>query len=271
MPDRSGRHRPRAGAPLKTIALVRRPSPAIAECELTFIGRRPLDFALLSAQHQGYCAALARLGAEVRFLPDLPKHADGVFVEDTAVVLDGVAILARPGAESRRLETASVEAVLRGLVKKLVRMRAPGTLDGGDVLRAGKTLFVGRSTRTNADGVRQLTDFAEEHGFAVRPVRVNDCLHLKTAVTVLGDGAILANPRWVDLGPFAGYRVVRVAEGEPFAANSLRLGDDLLYPAEHALTAAALRAEGFAPVATPISELAKAEAGLTCLSLVFSA
>lgn len=251
--------------------MVRRPSPAIAECELTFIGRRPIDFALLRAQHKGYCDALARLGAEVRYLPDLPKHADGAFVEDTAVVLDGVALLTRPGAESRRLESASVEAVLRGLVKSLVRMRAPGTLDGGDVLRDGKTLFVGLSTRTNADGVRQLTGFAEEHGFAVRPVRINDCLHLKTAVTALGDGAVLANPRWVDLGPFAGYRVIPVAEGERFAANSLRLGDSLLYPAEHPLTADALRAEGFAPVATPISELAKAEAGLTCLSLLFSA
>ena len=192
-------------------------------------------------------------------------------MEDTAVVLDGVAILCRPGAESRRLETPTVEAVLRGLVKKLVRMRAPGTLDGGDVLRAGKILFVARSSRTNADGVRQLTDFAEEHGFTVRPVRVNDCLHLKTAVTVLGDGAILANPRWIDLAPFAGYRVIPVAEGEPFAANSLTMGDSLLYPAEHLQTAEVLRSEGFAPVLLPISELAKAEAGLTCLSLVFSA
>lgn len=254
----------------KLLALVRRPSPAIAECELTFIGRRPIDLALLSAQHKGYCAALSRLGAEVRYLPDLPKHADGTFVEDTAVVLDGVAILTRPGAESRRLESASVEAVLRGRVKTLVRMRAPGTLDGGDVLRTGKTLFVGLSTRTNADGIRQLTDFASAHGFAVRPVHLRDCLHLKTAVTALGDGAILANPRWVDLAPFAGYRVIPVAEGEPFAANALRLGDELLYPAEHAGTAAALRAEGFAPVLTPVSELAKAEAGVTCLSLVFS-
>lgn len=253
----------------KLVALVRRPSPAVAECELTFLGRRPIDFPLLTAQHQGYCAALSRLGAEVRYLPDLPKHGDGVFVEDTAVVLDGVAILTRPGAESRRLESASVEAVLRGLVKKLVRMRAPGTLDGGDVLRAGKTLFVGRSTRTNADGLRQLTVFAEEHGYTVRPVRLNDCLHLKTAVTLLGDGAVLANPRWVDLGPFAGYRVIPVAE--PFGANSLRLSGELLYPAEHPLTAEALREEGFAPVLLPVSELAKAEAGLTCLSLVFSA
>lgn len=155
------------------------------------------------------------------------------------------------------------------MVKKLVRMRAPGTLDGGDVLRAGKTLFVGRSTRTNADGLRQFTSFAEEHGYTVRPVRLNDCLHLKTAVTFLGDGAILANPRWVDLAPFDGYRVIRVAE--PFGANSLRLGDALLYPAEHPQTSGVLRSEGFEPVLLPTSELAKAEAGLTCLSVVFSA
>jgi dimethylargininase len=253
------------------IALVRRPSPEIARCELSFIGRRPIDFALLTSQHEQYCAALARLGTDVRYLPDLPKHADGVFVEDTAVVLDNLAILARPGAESRRQEVASVESVLRGLVKRIVKIRAPGTLDGGDVMRAGKTLYVGLSTRTNAEGIRQLTDCTVQDGFTVRIVRVNGCLHLRTAVSVLGDGAVLANARWADLAPFSGYRVIPVAEGEPFAANSLRLGDELLYPAEHALTLEILRAEGFAPVTTPISELAKAEAGLTCLSLVFSA
>ena len=253
------------------IALVRRPSPAITDCELTFLGGRPIDLALLDAQHAAYCAALARLGADVRFLPDLPKHPDGVFVEDTAVVLDGLAVLARPGAESRRHEVESVEPVLRALGKRIVKIRAPGTLDGGDVLRAGKTLYVGLSTRTNAEGIRQLTDCTVADGFTVRAVHLKGCLHLKTAVSVLGDGAVLANPRWADLAPFSGYRVIPVAASEPFAANALRLGDDLLYPAEHALTAEALRAEGFAPVTTPISELAKAEAGLTCLSLVFPA
>lgn len=207
----------------------------------------------------------------MRYLPDLPKHADGVFVEDAAVVLDSLAVLARPGAESRRQEVASVEGVLRGLVRRIVKIRAPGTLDGGDVLRAGKALYVGLSPRTNADGIRQLTDCTVQDGFTVRVVRLTGCLHLKTAVTVLGDGAVLANPRWADLAPFSGYRVIPVAEGEPFAANALRLGDELLYPAEHVLTLEILRAEGFAPVTTPISELAKAEAGLTCLSLVFSA
>lgn len=207
----------------------------------------------------------------MRRLPDLPKHADGVFVEDTAVVLDGLAILARPGAESRRHEVDSVEPVLRGLVKRIVKIRGPGTLDGGDVLRAGRTLYVGLSTRTNADGIRQLTDCTVADGFTVRTVRLNGCLHLKTAVAALGDGAVLANPRWADLSAFSDYRVIPVADGEPFAANALLLGTELLYPAEHVLTAERLRAEGFAPVATPISELAKAEAGLTCLSLVFSA
>ncbi len=257
--------------PTKLVALVRRPSPEIARCELTFIGRRPIDFARLTFQHAQYCAALARLGADVRYLPDLPKHADGVFVEDTAVVLDRLAILARPGAESRRQESESVEAVLRGLGKRIVKIRGPGTLDGGDVLRAGKTLYVGLSTRTNADGIRQLTDATVADGFAVRVVRLTGCLHLKTAVTALGDGAVLANPRWADLAPFSGYRVIPVAQGEPFAANALRLGTELLYPTEHALTLETLRAEGFAPVSTPMSELAKAEAGLTCLSLLFAA
>jgi dimethylargininase len=207
----------------------------------------------------------------VRYLPDLPRHADGVFVEDTAVALDKLAILARPGAESRRHEVDGVDPVLRGLFKRVVKIRAPGTLDGGDVLRVGKTLYVGLSTRTNAEGIRQLTDCTVEDGFTVRTVHLKGCLHLKTAVSFLGDGAVLANPAWADLAPFSDYRVIRVAKGEPFAANALRLGEELLYPAEHVLTAEILRAEGFAPVLTPISELAKAEAGLTCLSLVFSA
>ena len=137
-------------------------------------------------------------------------------------------------------------------------------------MRAGKTLYVGLSTRTNAEGIRQLTDCTVQDGFTVRIVRVNGCLHLRTAVSVLGDGAILANPRWADMALFSGYRVIAVAEEEPFAANSLRLGTELLYPAEHVLTLETLRAEGFAPVSLPVSELAKAEAGLTCLSLLFS-
>lgn len=179
--------------------------------------------------------------------------------------------MARPGAEARREEVGGVEAALRGLGKRIVKIRAPGTLDGGDVLRAGKTLYVGLSTRTNADGIRQLTDCTVADGFTVRAVHLKGCLHLKTAVSILGDGAVLANPRWADLAPFAGYRVIPVAAAEPFAANALPLGEQLLHPAEHVLTAAVLRAEGFAPITTPISELAKAEAGLTCLSLVFSA
>jgi dimethylargininase len=193
-----------------------------------------------------------------------------VFVEDTAVVLDEVAVLTRPGAVSRRGETASVAEVL-GRYRTLTAIAAPATLDGGDVLRVGRTLFVGLSSRTDAAGIAQLGHLVRPWDYRVVTVDVTGCLHLKSAVTEVADGVLLANPGWVRPGVFAPLEVLPVDDDEPGAANALRLADTVIFPAQHPRTARRLASTGIRVVPVPCGEVAKAEGGVTCCSLVFEA
>jgi dimethylargininase len=226
-----------------------------------------------AAQHAGYEAALEVAGCRLLAVPAAPELPDAVFIEDTAVVLDEVAVLARPGAASRRAEVDAVAPVLAAH-RAVERIEAPGTLDGGDVLVVGRDVFVGASERTNGAGADQLRAILERFGYTVRTVRVSGCLHLKTAVTALTDRVLLANPAWVDPAGF-GRRVVEVAPGEPGAANVLRLPDRVVMAAGYPDTRARVRgaldaadADGVGVVEVDVSELAKAEAGVTCCSIV---
>ena len=175
-------------------------------------------------------AALERRGCRIIALPADPDLPDSVFVEDAAVVLPDLAVITRPGAPSRRPETAAVAAALAPL-RRLAFIQPPGTIDGGDVLSAGRTLFVGMSKRSDADGIDQLRALAAPAGFEVRPVPIRGCLHLKSAVTAVGDETLLVNPDWVDAAAFPGFEILAVDPGEPHAANALRVGDGLIYPA----------------------------------------
>ena len=249
------------------LAFTREVSPSLAACELTHLVREPIDVARARAQHDAYEDALTRLGCEVHRLPPLPEMPDAVFVEDTAVVLNEVAVITRPGAPSRRPETPSTAAALASL-RPLVHLRAPETLDGGDVLRVGRTIWVGRSDRTNAEGVAALGWLLLKWGYTIRPVDVHGCLHLKSAATAVGDGLVLVNPQWVDPHEFTGCEVVAVDPREPYAANALRLGGVLLYPTAFPHTRARLEALGLRVVTTDLSELAKAEGAVTCCSLI---
>ncbi len=251
------------------VALVRRPDASIARCELTHVERRVIDFPKLEAQHLAYQQALRGMGLQVEQLPPLPGSPDGVFVEDAALVLDQLAIITRPGVSSRAHEADSARESLRPFRRNL-RALSRGTLDGGDVLVAGKKLFVGLSTRTTSPAIEELAELTLPFGYQVIPVGVGGCLHLKTAVTYLGQNTLLANPGWADLSSFAGFRVIEVDPAEPFGANTLLANGKLLYSAEHPRTAARLSQEGFSFELNSISELLKAEAGLTCLSLIFS-
>ena len=237
----------------------------LAECELSFQQRDPIDVALAARQHADYCATLRDLGVDVITLPALPGFADCTFVEDPAVVLDEVAIITRLGAESRREEAASIAEALRPY-RELLILEAPATLEGGDVLRIGKTLYVGRSRRTNFQGIQQLAQLVAPFGYWVTPVEVRSCLHLKTACTWIGDDTVLANREWIDLDGFCGVEILDAPE--PRAANVLRLADTLLMPASHPKTQALLESRGHAVRTVDISELQKAEAGVTCLSLI---
>lgn len=246
-----------------------RPVPAsIASCELTHLARAPIDLAHARMQHADYERTLATAGCDVRQLAPADDHPDSVFVEDTAVVLDEIAIITRPGAESRRGETDAVaEALARH--RKLEFLSAPATLDGGDVLRLGHTLYVGIGSRTDAAGLSQLTEIAKPHGYDVRSVNVGRCLHLKSAVTQASAELIVVNPKWVDASVFEGYRAIDVDPSEPAAANVLLIGDRVLCAASHERTNERLQKAGLDLLLVDVSELAKAEGAVTCCSIIF--
>jgi dimethylargininase len=249
------------------LALTREISPAIAHCELTHLARTPIDVGLARREHDAYEEALRRAGCRVERLPADDEMPDSVFIEDTAVVLDEVAIVTRPGAPSRRREVDAVREALRAH-RRIAEIEAPGTLDGGDVLRIGRRLLVGDGPRTNEVGRSQLAALAAQHGYTVEAVAFDGCLHLKTAVTLVADDVALCNPAWVGTGALGVARVIEVDSSEPFAANALRISDTVLHPAEFPRTAERLRRAGLKVMAVPGGELAKAEGGLTCGSLL---
>ena len=249
------------------IAYTRAVSPRLAECELTHFERQPLDVGRAADEHDAYEALLRKLGATVRRLPAEPELPDGVFVEDTAVVLNECGIITRPGAVSRRPETRSVAAALAGH-RPLIRIRGPATLDGGDVLVLGRRVYVGLSSRSNRPSIEQLVAALQTFDYEVIPVSFSGCLHLKSAVTEVANKLLLLNPDWVDTGIFRDFRVVSVDPREPQAANALRMGDSVIHPQRHVLTRRRLEHEGLNVSPIAANELAKAEAGVTCCSLL---
>jgi len=249
------------------IAVTRPVSQSLAECQLTHQARAPIDAAIASLQHAEYEAALERSGCRVHRLTAEHRLPDAVFVEDAAVVLDEIALITRPGSGSRRAEVDSVAAALAAW-RPLVRVMEPGTIDGGDVLRVGRRIWVGRSSRTNAAGVEQLRAAAEPFGYRVEPVEVTGCLHLKSAVTAVDPETLLFNPSRLPASPFAGFRLVEVDPGEPAAANALLAGGRVIYPSAFPRTAERLRRHGAELTLVDVSELAKAEGAVTCCSIL---
>jgi dimethylargininase len=250
------------------IALTREVPSSIAECQLTHVAREPIDVARARVQHMEYEDALRACGCEVVRLPELHAHPDSVFVEDVALVFDEGAVMTRPGAVSRQGEVAPMAASL-GHYRRTVRaLSAPGTLDGGDVLRLGRTIWVGRSARSNAEGIAQLGNLVADWGYTVRAAAMRDALHLKSAVTAVADDVLVVNPAWVDASQFAGYTIIEVDESEPFAANAVLVNGRVIHSTAFPKTQARLRAAGIDVVAVDASELAKAEGGVTCCSLL---
>jgi dimethylargininase len=249
------------------LAFTREVSPAIAECQLTHLARQPIDFHTAARQHESYERGLTELGCTLCRVPGGREHADGVFIEDTAVVLDELAVVTRPGAVSRRAETAAVADALRPH-RPLVSIEPPGTLDGGDVLRVGRSVYVGLSSRSNLDGIRQLARHLSPFGYGVCMVEVSGALHLKSAVTDVAERTLLINRDWVHPETFPGMELIPVDPAEPFGANALRIGGTVIYPSAFPRTRTALEARGIAVRTVDASELAKAEGGVTCCSLI---
>jgi dimethylargininase len=281
-------------------AITRDVSQSINECELAFHGRHVIDLGKAIAQHQAYRDCLAELGARIVSLPAEPGLPDAVFVEDAAVVLDEIAVIANMGAVCRRPEAASLADAL-ARYRPLQFLTAPATLDGGDVMRIGRILFVGLSRRTNRQGVEQLRELVRPHGYEVQPLEVRGCLHLKSACSYVGNNTILVNRSWIDVERLRGFELLDVDEEELAAANALLLKDVVIMPGlssqsrvpgfpsrtpnlgdsrrkvwPHGQTLAffpktciLLEERGFRVRAVDVSELQKAEAGVTCCSVIF--
>jgi len=247
-------------------AITRQVSPTLADCNLTFIGRVEIDIGKAIEQHRAYERTLERLGANVLSLPAETAYPDGVFVEDPAIVLDQIAVICRPGAASRRGEETSLAEAIASF-RELRWIREPATIEGGDIVRIGKVLYAGVSRRTNLEGVRQLGELTAPFGYRVVPVEVRGCLHLKSACCPLDNSSLLTRRAWIDAAPFESYRMIDVAE--EWAADVLPIGETILIPAGFPKTQERLEQSGYRTLSIDVSELQKAEAGVTCMSLIF--
>lgn len=249
-------------------ALTRAVSPRIAECELTFIGRQAIDYTAAVHQHTQYQQLLRSLGVHVIELPADDQCPDSCFLEDTALVLDEVAVLTRPGSEARRREVAGVVPTIVEY-RNVLQIDAPGTLEAGDILRMGRNLFVGASVRTNPQGIEMLQTMLQPYEYEVIAVPMQGALHLKSVCTALDDQTLLADLRHVDAAAFSQYRLIEVPADESPAANVLRINGTVCIHAGFQKTMDLLQSQGYALKTVDISEFLKAEAGLTCMSILF--
>ena len=249
------------------IAITRGISPRFAECEITHIERTPIDLDLARAQHRRYVEMLQQLGCKVIELPPEADLPDSVFVEDTAFILPEMAVITRPGADSRKPETASIARALSPHIN-LVKVQEPATVDGGDILVLGKTIYVGLSTRSNPEAIDQLNELLLRYGYRVIGVTLRDCLHLKSAVTRVDEKTLLINKQWVDTSHFADFSLLDVDPSEPSAANCLTIAGSIIFSTAFPKTRSRLEARGYPVLALDVSELAKAEGAVTCCSLI---
>ncbi|HET6845975.1 MAG TPA: hypothetical protein VFH29_04030 [Anaerolineales bacterium] len=249
------------------LAITREVSRSIAACELTYLSREPIDIGRARQQHAAYELALRALGIAVLSLPEATEMPDAVFIEDTALVLDECAIRLRPGAASRRAEVAEIGRLLSHFCP-LHSVEAPGLVDGGDVLRFGRRVYVGVGQRTNQEAVAQIEAFLGPLGYAVEAVAFAGCLHLKSAATEVGPGLVLVNPEWVDPGLFGDVKCIEVEPSEAYAANALLVGHRVLFPEAFTRTRERLQRAHIEVVTVQADELAKAEGALTCCSLI---
>ena len=249
------------------VALTRQPAQSLVHCEVSHVERENIDFSLAVQQHQTYCRALQQQGLNVQTLPSVEAYPDSVFVEDNAIVLDELAVLTSMGADSRQGEPALLRPVLCKY-RQVVEISLPAMIEGGDVVRVGKTLYVGHSTRTNQQGIEALRGIIEPLGYSVRPIDVHGCLHLKTSCFWLDNETLLVNSSWIDVEALGGFRLLPVPDNEPFGANVMRVGQGILANASYPATIKMLEMQGYEVSPLDISEFSKAEAGLTCLSLI---
>ena len=255
------------------IALTHEVSERIIDCEVNFREREPIDVALARRQHGDYSQWLSQAGCQVVQLDINADFPDSVFVEDNAVVVDEVAVITPMGVASRRGEVVRMAPVLAQYrpVTRLVDVGGPlSTLEGGDVLKVGRKLWVGLSTRTNEAGARALKEILKPHGYEVIAVPLKGTLHLKSALGSLDSETLIINREAVSTEYFEGFRFIDVAPEEPRAANVLRIGDQIAIYSGYQRTLEILQQAGYTPTPIQVSELIKADSGMTCSSIVFN-
>lgn len=246
--------------------LTHKPSPKIQECELTFLESEAIDYAKALEQHQQYCQMLTRAGAKVETVDTNIELADSVFVEDPIIVFDEVAVLTSMGVASRRPERNAM-ADYFSQCRKVESIELPAKIEGGDVLVVDKTIYVGRSSRTNQAGIDALSTILAPFGYQVKAVDVTGCLHLKTGVTALDSETVIINPSWVDSSAFKAFSWIEVPEDEPFGANIMNIAGTICMNEAFPKSLELVKAAGYRVDSVDISEFVKAEAGLTCMSV----
>ncbi len=249
-------------------AITHKVSSRIGECELTFIDRASIDLEKAERQHALYCAVLEKLGVAITRLSENESYPDACFVEDTAVVVDELAIICSMGVASRRGETALIAREL-SRHREIAHISLPATIEGGDVLRAGKKVFVGQSTRTNNQGIAELARTLNPLGYDVVPVLTKRSLHLKSVCTAIDDETLIVNPNWIELDPFRGFNLVHTPADEPWAGNVVRVGNAVCVQAGFPKTVETVKRVAERVEVIDTSELGKAEGALTCLSIIF--
>ncbi len=254
---------------MKLTAITRDLNPDMGNCELTYLERITIDTSLALRQHEAYAATLKSIGCEMVSIPTAEGLADSVFIEDTIIVLDEIAVLCRPGAESRRAEVAGVERVLQRY-RRLAAIQAPGTLDGGDLLCVGKVIYAGLSTRSNQSGIDQLHGIVADYGYTVKAVATNQCLHLKSAISKVTPDTLLINPNWIAQAEFSDCDFIEIDKQEAHAANALLVGAAVIYPTSCPRTLEKLQKHGIDVRPVDVSELEKAEGAVTCCSLILN-
>ncbi len=248
--------------------ITRKPGENFAKGITTFKDEIPPSYELMVKQHETYVKTLRSFGLEVIVLDPLPEYPDAHFVEDTAVVTPAVAIITNPGAESRKGEADAIAPVL-ARYRKTVRIQAPGTLDGGDVLMVGTHFFIGLSERTNQEGTEQLGRILETYGNTWTMVPVVTGLHFKSSVNYVGKNILLVTEDFVDLDELKDYEKIIVDKDEAYACNTLLANDRLITPKGFPRTRKKLEAIGLEIVELDVSEVRKMDGGLTCLSIRF--
>lgn len=251
-----------------THAIVRKPCENFALGLTTTVSSNPPDYALMLEQHEAYLAALTTAGLEVIVLDPLPDYPDAHFVEDTAVVTGEVAVITIPGAPARQGEEKSIIPVLADF-RKVARIQAPGTVDGGDVLQVGNHFFIGISQRTNQEGASQLGRILQDHGYSYTTVTVGAGLHLKSGVNHVGQNTLLVTPYFTAREPLKKYNHIVPDKTESYAANALLVNEHLLMPIGYPETRKQLELLKSAILELEVSEVRKMDGGLTCMSLRF--